>query len=70
MVASAMKSEQHILNLSMSKDSGSIFRLLLVVVSAFFMSHAISSAQPKSLGATFSFSGFSISYEHRLKDNG
>ena len=52
----------------MSKDSGSILRPLLVVVSALFMSHAISSAQPKSLGATFSFTGFAVSYEHELSD--
>ena len=52
----------------MSKDSGSILRTLLVMVSALFMSHAISSAQPKSLGATFSFTGFAVSYEHELSE--
>ncbi len=50
----------------MSKDCGSILRLLTVVMSTFFMSHTFLSAQPKSLGATFSFTGFAISYEHEL----
>ena len=54
----------------MSKDSGSILKLLLVVVSALFMSQAISSAQQKSLGATFSFTGFAVSYEHELSKTG
>lgn len=51
----------------MSKESGSILRLLMVA-SAFLMSHAIIVAQPKSLGATFSFTGFAISYEHELSE--
>ena len=50
----------------MSKDSGSILRMLFVLASAFFMSHAALSAQPKSIGATFSFTGFAVSYEHEL----
>ena len=54
----------------MSKDSGSIPRLLLTVLTALLMSHAVSSAQPKSFGATFSFTGFALSYEHGLSDSG
>lgn len=52
----------------MSKDSGSILRLLVVVVSAFIMSHTVISAQPKSFGATFSFTGLALSYEHDLSN--
>lgn len=51
----------------MYKDCGSICRSLLVVLSAFFMSQHIMSAQPKSLGATFSFTGIALSYEHELR---
>lgn len=52
----------------MFKDSGSILRLLFVVVSAFLVSHTVTSAQPKSFGATFSFTGFALSYEHELSN--
>ena len=54
----------------MSKDCGSILRRLFAVVSAFIVSHTVTSAQPKSFGATFSFTGFALSYEHRLNDMG
>lgn len=54
----------------MSKDRGSILRLLFVVMSAFLVPHTATSAQPKSFGATFSFTGFALSYEHQLSDMG
>ena len=54
----------------MYKDRGSILRLIFVVMTTCLMSHISISAQPKSLGATFSFTGIALSYEHGLNKTG
>ena len=56
----------HTWNSNMCKRNGFILGLL---AATFFltMSSSVSYARPKSLGATFSFTGFALSYEHELE---
>lgn len=44
------------------------FRILTMILAVAF-SLQLSSAQPKSIGATFSFTGLGLSYEHSMKDS-
>lgn len=45
-----------------------IIKFVSITAAILMLTVSTSSAQPKSIGATFSYTGFSISYEHGLKD--
>ena len=53
----------------MSKRQDSIVRHLTLLTVAICMSLPVSYAQPKSIGATFSFKGIAVSYEHGLNQS-
>lgn len=62
------KSEQHTWNSGMSNDRCFNLRILSILLAA-ALSLQLLSAQPKSVGATFSFTGPALNYEHSMKDS-